>query len=196
MDPLVATVEVIKAIAWPLAALVIFLSIRKQLLELIPFIQTLKALGVEVSIRRDVQDAKTLAPPPPAVPESNQSSAVQKPTRHQELYALAEVAARSAISEAWRDLETEGVQAANRLGAEALPKALRTSMSFGEGLRKARLITGDQYNAIARLRKIRNEAVHLADFSIEEQVVRDYVDTALGLAKELAAVAPQMQSAT
>ena len=52
------------------------------------------------------------------------------------------------------------------------------------------LITSSQFTAISKLRKIRNESVHLPDFTLDTSVVRDYIDTALSLAQEINDIRP------
>jgi uncharacterized protein YutE (UPF0331/DUF86 family) len=58
-------------------------------------------------------------------------------------------------------------------------------MSFAEALMNEGLISENQRTAISTLRRIRNESVHLQGFSLDPNVVRDYIETAFKLAKEI-----------
>ena len=185
MDALTATVEIIKAVTWPVAALIIARTFREPLLALIPFIRSLKLPGVEVTVAREVAEAKSLAQPALPAPDAQRELPPAELDTRDKLYQLAELAPRAAISEAWRELELAGATAVTTLCPQDLPTPLRAPMSFAEALRNHQFISSDQWSAIAKLRKIRNESVHLQDFSLEPSIVRDYVDTALGLAKEL-----------
>ena len=193
MDSLTATVEIIKALAWPIAALIILKMFREPLLAIIPFIKNLKLPGVEVTIAREVAEAKALAQD--SLSNATQQKGIaltsdsEKKTR---LFQIADLAPRAAISEAWRELELAGAQAVNALcSPEEMPKQLRSPMSFAEALRNKYLISSNQWSAISKLRKIRNESVHLPDFTLDQNVVRDYIDTALTLAKEIDGIKPK-----
>jgi hypothetical protein len=189
MDWLTATVEIIKALTWPIATFVILRMFREPLVALIPLIQSFKLPGVEVTVAREVAEAKTLAQT--NLPEDHlEVTPLAQLDKRTKLYQLAELAPRAAISEAWRELELAAAEAVGKICSDDLPKPLRSPMSFAEALRKDSLISTNQYNALAKLRKIRNESVHLADFSLEANVVRDYIDTALLLAQEINNIQP------
>ena len=185
MDAVTAAVELTKALAWPLVTLAVFLLFRRPLLELIPGIKSLKFAGAEVTVATQVDEVKALAkaiPPPtvdaaPATPESL--------TESERLYEIANLMPRAAISEAWRKVELAGVEAVRLNCPPDLSKSLRSPGAFAEALRRYEVITAELFVAVAKLRKIRNEAVHAADFDIEPTTARDYVETALAVAKDL-----------
>src|SRR6266699_2898277 len=108
MDLLTAAVEIIKALAWPIATLVILRMFRGPLLALIPFIQSLKLPGVEVTVAREVAEAKSLAQPTTLPHETQKALPPAELDKKAKLYQLAELSSRAAISEAWRELESSG----------------------------------------------------------------------------------------
>ena len=67
MDWLTFIAEVIKAIAWPVTAITIFLILRRPLLNLFPLIQRMRFKDVEVDFSRQVQalaiEARRQLPP-------------------------------------------------------------------------------------------------------------------------------------
>jgi hypothetical protein len=188
MDSLTATVEIIKALAWPIAALIILKMFREPLMAIIPFIEKIKAAGVEVTIAREVAKAKALAQD--SIPDSGSQKItaldadLEKKTK---LFQIGELAPRAAISEAWRELELAGANAVSILSSEEKksPRLIRSPMGFAEALMNEGLISENQRSAISTLRRIRNESVHLQEFSLDQNVVRDYIETAFKLAKEI-----------
>lgn len=185
MDAITAVVELIKALAWPLVTFAVFLLFRRPLQSLIPGIKSLKFAGAEVTMANQVDEVKALAkviPPPaaeapPATPEAL--------TEVDRLYEIASLVPRAAISEAWRKVELAGAEAVRRNCPPDLPKSLRSPGTFAEALRRYDVITPELFVALTKLRKIRNEAVHAADFDIEPTTARDYVETALTLFRDL-----------
>ena len=185
MDTVTALVELTKALAWPLVTLAVFMLFRRPLLALIPGIKSLKFAGAEVTVASKVDEVKALAkaiPPPnvdetPATPESLSES--------ERLYEIANLSPRAAISEAWRKVEIAGVDAVRLSCPPDLNISLRSPSAFAEALRRYEVITKELFIAVAKLRKIRNEAVHAADFDIEPTTARDYVETALAVAMDL-----------
>ena len=190
MDAITATVELIKALAWPIAAVVMLRMFREPLLALIPAIKTVKFAGAELTVATQVDEVKALAQaiPPVGGPEAQRDSP-EVSSEVDRLYEIAALLPRAAISEAWRRVELSGADAVRRRCPPDLPKSLRVPGTFAEALRRYGVISPELFVAVAKLRKIRNEAVHSTDFGIEPGTARDYVETALSLARDLDNVA-------
>ena len=66
MDPLSFIAEIVKALAWPLTALGIFLVLRRPLMGLIPVVARLKFKDLELDFDRRLAEASAAAPPSPS----------------------------------------------------------------------------------------------------------------------------------
>jgi hypothetical protein len=190
MDYVTAFVEIVKALAWPVSALMMLRMFREPLLELVPYIHSLKVAGLELTVKKEIEEVKQLSLKSLEGAEAPKVISTVAPDRKATIYQIAEMYPSAAISEAWRELESAGVNAVGRLCPSDLPSNLKARVSFGEALRTCGLISRDQMSAISKLRKIRNESVHLPNFTLDSNVARDYVDTAFSLAEELNGLTP------
>lgn len=56
MDALTFFVEMVKALAWPVTILVIFLFLRRPLMQLVPFLQRFRYGALELDFGRRIQE--------------------------------------------------------------------------------------------------------------------------------------------
>lgn len=137
---------------------------------------------MEITINRQVQEAKELAAA--TIPELPGTAAEDVPADFDLPYQLLNISPRHALIEAWRLLEAAGTGVLQRSG-QPLKSHLRSPVSFGEALKHSEMITSEEMRIISDLRTVRNRAVHLQDFQIDEATARDYVTTALKIWRRL-----------
>jgi hypothetical protein len=170
--------SVIASAAWPASVFGCIWLLRHELKKLFPFIRSLKAPGVEITLDRQVSAVKELADA--AIPDAVTQNNSESKGAFDVVYRLLDISPRSALIESWRLLEHAGYCA---LGGEvnALKPHLRAPASFGEALRQAGKLTSGEMNIIMKLRTLRNQAAHMQEVQIDEETARDYVETAFKL---------------
>lgn len=173
---------VVGELAWPAAVFGIAWLIRHELRRIIPFITSLKGPGVEITIDRQVQEAKELAAA--TIPQLPGTAVEDIPPEFELVHHLLDISPRHALIEAWRLLEAAGTEVIRGSG-QSLKSHLQAPVSFGEALKHSGMIGSEEMRIIAELRTVRNKAVHLQDFQIDESTARDYAATALKLWRRL-----------
>ncbi|MGA9048415.1 MAG: hypothetical protein WB588_05405 [Dehalococcoidia bacterium] len=183
----------VSVLAWPLTVLTIVLIFRKPLAQAIAAIEELRYKDLGIKFRRDLRfaedKAKALKLPP--TPSARQPIEISV-SPSQNLIDLAYDYPRAAVAEAWRSVE-------NALGKLALKYEIPSKGMQAEHdvLHKLTLSgelpygTGDLYD---RLRKLRNQAVHEAQFNISWEQAASYVDLALSLASFLESISNDQKS--
>lgn len=175
---------VIKALAWPLTILAILLLVRRPLLRLIPLLRKLKWKELELEFEEKIIELKTEAAQALPAPPATQQLMKQSPSR---LEQLVEISPRTAIIEAWIQLE----HAARRALSQRLPdtRVAWSSGQLGELLASHSLLEKNKLEVYNSLRKLRNQAAHHEDFTIEPRTALDYVVLAQALTNYLAPTA-------
>ena len=102
MDWLSFIAAIVKALAWPLTALGIFLVLRRPLLALVPLLARLKFKDFELDFGRRLAEVSAEAARLPSVRAGNAAD--------EALLRLAPVAPRAAILEAWLRLEAAALR--------------------------------------------------------------------------------------
>lgn len=172
--------SLVSSLAWPAAIISSIWILRKELKQLLPFISSLKAPGVEITIdRQQVTEAKELAES--ALPESSTSKSELDRGDFDLVFKLLDISPRHALIESWRLLEHIGVSALGESAIENMKPHLRSPASFGEALRSSGRITSEEMSIIMKLRTVRNQATHLQEFQVDEATARDYAETAFKL---------------
>ncbi|HPG60727.1 MAG TPA: hypothetical protein PK586_01870 [Casimicrobium sp.] len=185
MDTTTAVVEVIKALAWPGVALTAILVFRHPLLQLLSTIRSLKFAGAELTVAAQVEEVKAIAQDIPSPPAAVDNSTTESKNEVDRLLEVADIEPRAAIMAAWRKVEISGVNAVRRSCPADIPKALNVAGTFAEALRRYEVISPSFFVAISKLRNIRNQAIHTHYFEIDPSTARDYVETAIQLARDL-----------
>lgn len=182
MDWLTFAAEVIKALAWPLTVLIIFLVLRKPLSNLLPLLQRLRYKELEIDFGKRIQElAVEVKKELPDTPEA-ESRALQ---RKEQLEDLAQVSPRAAILEAWLELEQVAVEATKRHGLNLTSRERKTPILLERALQENEVLDESKRTIFGRLRNLRNAAVHASDFSFDPDSAIEYADSALRLAEYL-----------
>jgi hypothetical protein len=184
--------SVIAALAWPLSIILLLCILRRPIIKLIPLLRRLKIKELELEFREGLDAVK---------PQDIQiSSGLQKakealdarvrPLEH--YLRLAAVSKRSAIMEAWLEVEAAASDAYVRLvepGMKVFMIPGQTAEQTAELLRARERISEDDYKVYAELRRLRNRAAHEIDnLDINDAVVREYIGFALDLAAKIRAL--------
>lgn len=171
--------NLIDSLAWPVVVLVIVLSFKNEVVKLLLRLRKFKHNETEIEfgeemrkLGKEVLDKKGLV----GLDAETQASA-------QYLMKIAEVSPRSAVTEAYRILELAVTKAVARIYPE-LPLSNIGSYQLHKLAANREILPNFSYQ-FNKLRKLRNAAVHLDDFDLEEMPVDSYIDMALSLASRL-----------
>lgn len=177
MDWLTFIVELLKATAWPVAAIVIAFLFRRQIRDLLTRIKKGKIGPAEFEFEQDVRELAedlTAAVPIEPVPPAE--------------VALASLNPRAAILEVWVKVETVMSRLANSRNVDS--RRGRGSLYQARLLYKAGAITNDDMAMFNDLRVLRNQAAHDEDFSPSVDSAIQYVRLAESLISRLTALLP------
>lgn len=178
MDWITFAAEVIKAIAWPVTVLIIFLILRPRLMALVPLIQRLRFQGVEVDFSRQVQElALEVRSKLPPLPDGTDT---QRPLRDHWM-EVSQFSPRAVVLEAWLQVEKAAVEAIRRHGVEMKSTDLRSPLILGQGLEQAGILGDETAVIYHQLRNLRNAAAHASDFSFTADSAIEYADLATRL---------------
>jgi hypothetical protein len=181
MDTLTFISEMLKALAWPLVALGVVLVLRGEIKALLPLLKKLKAGPVEAEFDREVRELARETEgqlPPPA------SLSPTSPER-QKLIQLAELNSRSAIIEAWHNVEFAARRVVEAKDPLLMARELQSSSALLRSLNRHEVLSRDEVALFNDLRSLRNRAVHVPEFSPAPDAVLNYIDMALRLKSAL-----------
>lgn len=190
MDLLTFMAAIIGHLAWPTAAVILVLILRRPLRQLIPTLRRLRYRDLELdfgekleALERQADQAQLPEPEVTRLPAPSEREALPLAAR---LETLAIEAPRAAILEAWLSVEREARAAAGRLGYDPGGRVPITRVLRWLGEQKA---VDQRLLAFAHdLRGLRNMAAHAADFSPPPDRAREYVLLAERLAGALCQV--------
>ena len=177
MDALTFVVQMTQAVAWPVAAVVLALLLRRPLLGLLPLIQKLRYGPLELDFGRRVAELAVEAER--ALPAEGQPDAGPEAAR---LSELAQVSPRAAVLEAWLQIEQAAMALSGRDGLPLSSRELRTPLLLGQALEQAGVLDAAKLEIYHRLRNLRNAAAHAAVFELDTEAALEYVRLALRLA--------------
>ena len=180
MDWLSFVAALVKALAWPLTVLGIFLVLRRPLLALVPLLARLKFKDLELDFGRRLAEASAEAA---SLPGARASASAAEPD--DALLRLAPIAPRAAILEAWLRLESAALRAARRQGTPEPVTQLRAPVHLIEALEELGVIDARQAAVFHELRSLRNSAAHALNFEPSPDAARDYVRLAARLEQAL-----------
>ena len=182
MDTNTFIIELIKALAWPVTALIMFLIVRKPLLRLLPQVQRLKVMEFELDFGEQVREVsaevRRQLDVSPSLSRANRAL-------HDHYERLAPLSPRAVILEAWLQLEDAAVAAARKANLGLSSQDLYAPKPLGEALEKAGILEGGTVKIYNDLRNLRNAAAHAAEFSIDSSVAMTYADSAIRLTEYL-----------
>ena len=180
MDWLSFIAAIVKALAWPLTVLGIFLVLRRPLAGLLPLLARLRFKDLELDFGRRLAEARAEAATLPATQLPAPTA-----TNDDALIRLADASPRAAILEAWLRVEAAALTAARRRGTTEPISQLRTPGRLIESLEELGVIDARQAAVFHELRSLRNSAAHALGFEPSPEAARDYVRLAARLEQSL-----------
>jgi hypothetical protein len=166
-------VEIVKALAWPVAAIWIGYIFRAEFRQLLGRVSSFKYKDVEASFEKSLVQAEQSAQniEKPKFEESD-SEISQK----EQLLRIAEVSPRAAVVEAWTLIETAAMK--NGLWVGSNIKRTNPKMIL-DHLESSGKFSTENLSLINQLRQIRNKASHLPDFAVTQAEAERYLDLAV-----------------
>ena len=177
MDLVTALVEVVKALAWPVAVFAMALTFRRPLSRLIGYVESVKYKDLEVKVTRDLAEVRGL------VGSRKGEEEVEENSSQIEGYELAAISPRAAILESWASLESVGNREMSRLLA-AQPGQM-TNRKFDWYLRSKGVLPDHIVQAIQKLRDVRNRVAHVVEFQPTVDEGREFVLLAKAIEHDL-----------
>ena len=174
MDVLTFIAAIVKALAWPVAAIVIACLFRKQLRALIERIRKGKIGPAEFEFEQEVKGLVEQAPAPLQLPTPTATPTV----------ALATNNPRAAILEAWLRVESSAHRLSYYSGVTP-PSVPRNTINILRSLSSSGLLSSEDVALFNELRGLRNQAVHDTDFSPSLDSAIQYIQLADGLQDRL-----------
>lgn len=176
MDWALLAVELIKAVAWPVTAIVLALLFRGQVVSLLRSIKRGKIGSAEFEFEREVQAIEASVPDLPSLPPP--ISAAKDATANP----------RGTVLEAWLKLEDRVIDLAMRRGLTNATARRYPSGSL-QALRRSGLLPESHLNLLSELQDLRNRAAHDPDFAPDPDSVLSYVRLAADLEGHLESLA-------
>lgn len=158
MDQLTFIAKVIEALAWPVAAIVLVVLLRGELSRLLPLVKRLKAGPLEAEFEREVRELRS------GVKESLTGAELAPSSWQQTAERLAEVSPRSAILEAWREVETNGRKTLLNRDPQLTESHLRSTREVLRLLGEKGILSIEEVGMLNQMRYLRNQAVHVESF--------------------------------
>lgn len=181
MDWLTFISKLIESLAWPSVLIVVLLIIRKELPAIAKSLRRFKYKDVELEFG---ESAKAVANETKAVlPEPTNNAQLpieQKLAAESRLEAIADIAPRAAILEAWLLVEAAAadvIQKKSLGNLSTYPGPLR----LRETLQKGDILNDRQVAVFEQLRKLRNDAVHVPDAEFTRDAAINYIQPALAM---------------
>ena len=192
MDWLTFFANLVGALAWPAVVVVALLLIKNELPAIGQLIRKIRYGDLEVEFGESVKvvkDKSTSMLPAPA-PNARLSGGPLQEQRDR-LAFLSELAPRSAILEAWLQIESAAVDLIRKQGVDSF-RTLPGPTRLRDHLKKLQVLSPEQVSIFEELRELRNEAVHSVDAAFDVDAVSDYVDSALLMAAYLESKASEI----
>jgi hypothetical protein len=190
LDWLTFISSLIGSLSWPVLILALVVLLRRPIAGLIPNLRELRYKDFKIEFTKRLREVEREAqrvqlPAPEALTAVDRS---EVPTTFAEFIdRLAELSPRSAVTEAWRFVQTALQDALAGLGKVA-PRSPRAMEEF---LLKETNIDRRTLSLLSDLRALRNEAVHAPEFAIQPEQARKFGDFALRIAGALQSLGPQ-----
>lgn len=180
MDTLTFIAKLVEALVWPGAVVAVVLLLKKELRQLVPLLRKLKAGPVEAEFEREVASLEQATPPPMLPPAS-----VSESSRKLELFELAKAAPRSAILQAWLDVEAVALRVVDREGLNVPEYDAHSPMAAIRTIANSTNLPADWVSRYYQLRELRDKVAHQADFTPKVVSAAAYVELASRLHRQL-----------
>lgn len=171
MDTLTFVSSLTEALAWPVAAVVLVLFLRREIGLMLPLLKRIKAGPLEAEFERELKELRTTtdAELPKVAPSAETQSEATL------LVKLAELNPRSAVLEAWQRVETAARRVPTRRALNLTPAQEQSPVAVARALSAKGLISTEEYTLFHDLRALRNQAAHAHDFSPTGEAALNYV---------------------
>ena len=173
------------ALAWPAVVVLCLFLIRKEFPAVVASLRKLKYKELELEFAASAKaveiQVEHILPEPPIAIGQDQTAQNEQLSR---LETIAQIAPRSAILEAWLFVESAAVDLITRLNISQ-PKSLPGPMRLRDLLIRNELLSSDQVEIFEELRRLRNEAVHVAEAEFTPEAVSNYLSASLKMASYL-----------
>ena len=167
--------QLVAALAWPVTVLLSIILLRPLLGRLVPLIRTLKYSDVEIQFGREVSELKLAA----AASIRPANVGARKQPIWEELVRLAAVRPRTAILQAWQQVEATLIGMAKNRHFEVAAAVWQMPMVLGALMLNAGAISVHQYDFLSRLRHLVNEATHAPIDGVNPENAVEFVGLAL-----------------
>lgn len=177
MDWQAFAVEMTKALAWPITALITLFVVRR----LLPELTSLRYDKLEVQFGREMAAVQRRV-------ESQLPPLTERSTHErirEQLLDLAMDSPEAAIVEAWRYIEGELSEAQRKHDVQVAPATRAMPMVLAALLYKDSVISEAQHALIQRLRHLRNEVAQGRSGTVDLERATMYVESTLRLAGSL-----------
>lgn len=182
--------KVIAALSWPIVAAIAAWRIAPHLQGKLKDLTKVKAGPVEAEFAKQVEELRKEVDE--KVPEARAARTFSDDEGR--LLELAKVSPRSAVIEAWRNVEHTAMKAVelrlNRRDQISSSSSMRSQIStsaLGRELGLLQILNGQQVSLFHELRTLRNKATHAEDFVVDFESVNNYIQLAQSLRQTLEA---------
>lgn len=172
--------SLVSSLAWPVASIVGLLLIRRLLINLVPLIRTLRYSDLEVRFGREVVQVRDAADA-----ALIRTQPVSKSYIWEDLIRLSSVRPRSAIRDAWRQVELALAGVAKSRALQVAPAVWSMPMVLGSLILNAGFMSDAQYNLLSRLRLLTSEAERAPADSLNSDDAAEFVGLALRMTASL-----------
>lgn len=175
-------VGLIDGLAWPASFVVIFLLLRRHIIALMPDLSRLKYRNIEVEFTKSLKELREQAKDIPILAASEED---KLHLDFPELQTMAAISPRAAIAEAWTSLEAAAVEALSRRVKQNIDESTFIQTNIAQSLRDKQLVNHSMARMFLQLQKVRNNAVHSTEVTIDPDELEFYLATAVRLANYL-----------
>lgn len=166
MDKLTLISKLVESLAWPIAICILAFMLKADLGRALSNIRKLKYKGTEIDFGKEMKDTSTVAT------QTGELKNIDIPSDSSDELAL--LSPRGAVIESWLNIEKSLYEFALRHGIEvASKKPFRVQNVMWHNQDYGSLGKGT-IEILERLRRLRNEAVHLQDSNISHESAREY----------------------
>jgi hypothetical protein len=185
MDILTFLTHFLSATAWPAAAIILAVMLRKPLSDLLGEVRTVKWKGLEAEFERRVGQARDLIEHDPRINVVPLTSPFFPEKQRDWLVKLSELSPRSVVLEAWREVESAIDMVSSRLGLATNSEVHGSTSVRAKTLLDKGQISGEEYEVFLILKNLRNEAAHERRFELSKDDALEYAVVAQRLADSL-----------
>lgn len=182
-----ATVELITglahALAWPLTVLVVVLSLRSKIGELLLRVRSFEHGDTRLSFQDELHAISKTSDVQATADRGASDEDWAKPLG--QLRVLAENAPRQAVLNAWNQLLEAAIRLAHENGITLSEQELKTPKYLAQRLRTKGLIDAQTCDAIVSMRLLRNKVAHADSMPVSTRDALAFIDMVVSLMKNL-----------